>query len=131
MSDVNGVVRYSRRKILVAGASAGAGALLLRTQGAAALVDADPVSTWVVARVQVEPARDSLDAALLPTGRPLHVSLSPNAPPTRPDGQPQTALSVGQAFVAEGTKRLDEGGTEVVALRLVPAVIGEASDVRR
>lgn len=124
-------VRYSRRRILALGASAGAGTFLLRSESAVASQGSDPVSTWVVARVESEPGRDFLEATVLPTDRPLHVSLSPQAPSTRPDGEPQTAFSIGQTFAAEGASRLEEDDTDVVALRLVPAVIGQASDVRR
>lgn len=124
-------VRYSRRKILAVGASAGAGALLLRTEGVAALQGPDPTSPWVVARVKSEPVLHSLEATVLPTNRPLHVSLSGSAPSTRLDGEPQTGFAIGDTFVAETTRRLEGNDTTVTALRLVPAVIGQAADARR
>jgi hypothetical protein len=132
MSSPDTELRYSRRGILAVSASAGVGALVLRG-GEAFAADGsdDAVSNWVVARLESPPSGDALEAELLPTERLLHIQLSPRAPATRPDGQPQTAYSIGETFVAEGTSRLEEDGTEIVALRLVPAVIGDASDVQR
>jgi hypothetical protein len=124
-------IRYSRREFVAVGVSAGVGALLLPASDAAAAGETDPASTWVVARVDGQPAQYSLKASLLPSGRPLNVSLSSRAPFTRFDGQPQTQFAPGETFVAEGTAPLDEGATSLEALRLVRAVIGRAEDARR
>ena len=131
MSDGTGDILYSRRRLLAAGASVGAGTFLLRAEGARAFQEPSPVSNWVIAKVQSEPARTSLEAAVLPSGRPLHVSLSPLAPATRPDGELQTEFRVGQTFAAEATSRPNQSDRAVVAHRLVPVVIGEAADARR
>lgn len=127
--------RLSRRRLLAVGVTATAGAVLLRDESAlaarqAARVTSDPVSDWLVGQTASTTAT-SLDASRLPRGNPLHITLSSTAPARRPDRRRQTDFKVGETFVVEPTRRIEGGESSVVALRLVPAIIGVASDVVR
>jgi hypothetical protein len=94
------------------------------------LLEASPEPTWVAAAVEGHPTPGVLNTTLLGSGRPLRISL-PGASSRLADAHPVGELGVGQTIVAEGADRLNDADKSLVALRVVPAVIGSFADVDR
>lgn len=121
--------RPDRRTFLVTGA-VGIGAILLRPENAMALLASSSESTWVLATAEAQFA-DSLEATLLGTSRRLRITLSPKIASGASGRGQLRSVSFGQTIAAEGVAPLGERDNTLVALQVVPAVIGRASDVQR